>query len=90
MIKNVKRGIKYKYFDCFLEYKNFKDDVIGYKCLCCNKNYQNKFHEKLKERHLINSNFITKTIISFFYCSEKVFSLMNIWIIGKNSVNHLT
>ena len=26
-------GIKYKYYDCFLEYKNFKDDLIEYKHL---------------------------------------------------------
>ena len=25
-------GIKYKYWDCFLEYSNFKDDLIVYKC----------------------------------------------------------
>ena len=43
-------GIKYKYCDCFLEYISFKDDLIEYKCLCCNKNYQHKFDEKLKER----------------------------------------
>ena len=43
-------GIKYKYCDCFLEYTNFKDDLTEYKCLCCNKIYQRKFHEKLKER----------------------------------------
>ena len=43
-------GIKYKYCDCFLEYKNFKDDLIEYKCLCCNKNHQRKFDEKLKKR----------------------------------------
>ena len=49
MIKNVKRGIKYKYCDCFVEYTNFKDDLIEYKCSCGNKNYQQKF-EKLKER----------------------------------------
>ena len=41
--------IKYKYCDCFLEYINFKDDLIGYKCSCCNKNYQQKFDEKLRE-----------------------------------------
>ena len=40
--------IKYKYCDCFLEYKNFEDDLIEYKCLCCNKNYQQKFDENLK------------------------------------------
>ena len=41
--------IKYKYCDCFLEYTNFKDDLKEYKCLCCNKNYQQKLDEKLKE-----------------------------------------
>ena len=30
-------GIKYKYCDCFLEYTNFKDDLIEYKCLYCSK-----------------------------------------------------
>ena len=28
---------------------NFKDGLIEYKCLSCNKNYQRKFDEKLKE-----------------------------------------
>ena len=43
-------GLKYKYCNCFLEYTNFKDDLIEYKCLCRNKNYQHKFDENLKER----------------------------------------
>ena len=42
--------IKYKYCDCFLEYTNFKDDLVEYKYLCCNKNYQRKFEEKLQKR----------------------------------------
>ena len=33
---------KYKDWECFLEYTNVKDDLIEYKCLCCNKNYQKK------------------------------------------------
>ena len=33
-------GIKYKYCHFFLEYANFKDDLIEYKCLICNKNCQ--------------------------------------------------
>ena len=33
-------GIKYKDCDCFLEYINPKDDLIEYKCLCCNRNYK--------------------------------------------------
>ena len=40
--------IKYSYCNCFLEYTNFKDDLIEYKYLCCNKNYQPKFYEKSK------------------------------------------
>ena len=43
-------GIKCKCCDCFLKYKHFKDDLIEYKCLICNKNCQRKFDEKLKKR----------------------------------------
>ena len=32
--------------------KDFKDDLIEYKCLCCNKNYHQTFNGKLKERFL--------------------------------------
>ena len=53
-------GIKNKYFDCFLEDPNFKDNLIEYKCLCCKKNYQHRFDEKLKERFFI----ITKRCLS--------------------------
>ena len=38
--------IKYKYCDCFLEYTNFTDYLVEFKCLCCNKNYHHKFEEK--------------------------------------------
>ena len=33
--------------DCFLEYENLKDNLIKYKCLSYNKDYSNKFDEKL-------------------------------------------
>ena len=42
--------IKYEYCDCFLQYTNFKDDLIEHKCLVYNRNCQIKFDEKLKER----------------------------------------
>ena len=42
--------ITYNICDCFLDYKNFKDDLIEYKC--CSKNYQQKFEEKWKEQIL--------------------------------------
>ena len=47
VIKNVKHA---EFCDCFLEYINFKDDLIEYKCLCCNKNCQHKFDQKLNEQ----------------------------------------
>ena len=50
-------GIKYKYCDCFSEYMNFKNDLIEYKCLCCNKNYKHKFDKKLEERFFITLKF---------------------------------
>ena len=43
-------GIKCKYCDCFLDYANFKDELIECNCLCCNKSCQQKFDKKLKER----------------------------------------
>ena len=42
--------IKYKYWNCFLEYTNFKDDLIESKCLLGNKNCQTKFDGKFMER----------------------------------------
>ena len=43
-------GTKYNYCNCFLEYTEFRDDLIEYKCSCCRRNHQHKFNEKLKER----------------------------------------
>ena len=43
-------GIKNKDWDCFHEYRNFKDDLIECECLCCNKNHQKKCDENLKTR----------------------------------------
>ena len=42
--------IKNKYYDCFLDYTDFKDDLMECKCLSCNNNYQQKFGGKLKQR----------------------------------------
>ena len=67
--------IKYKYCDCFLEYTNFNDDLIEYKCLCCNKGH--KLDENLKER-FFNTYKFSNYDNNFFYCCKKVFILMNI------------
>ena len=47
------------------------------------QNYQHKFDEKSKEGFLMHTNFLTTTMISFFYCCEKAFIFMNVWMIGK-------
>ena len=72
-------GIKYKYCNCFLEYTDFKDDSIEYKCLCCNKNYQQKFDENLKERFSNSCKWSNHNNNKLSYCCEKVFILMNMW-----------
>ena len=41
-----------------------------------------------KNNFLMHTNFLTMTIRTLFYCCKNVFILINIWIIGKNSVEH--
>ena len=48
--------IKQKYYDTFLEYTNFEDDLTEFKCLSWYKNYQQKFHGKLKENFFNHDN----------------------------------
>ena len=74
--------------DCFLEYTNFKDDLIEYRCLCCNKNYQQKFDEKLKERFFNTYKFSNYDSNKFMLFCEKVFTPINIWMIEKTLMKH--
>ena len=39
-----------------------------------------------RNNFLIHTNFLSMTLISLFCCFEKVFTLINIWIAGKNSI----
>ena len=64
--KNQTCEIKYKYWNCFCEYTNVKDDSIAYKCLCCNKNYQQRFDKKLKERFFNTYKFSNQNKNKFF------------------------
>ena len=47
--KGGKFGVKYTYYDYFLELINLKDELIKHKRFFCNKNYEHKFDKKLKE-----------------------------------------
>ena len=48
--KNLKHQIKYKDCERCLVYTDVKDNLIEYKYLCCNKNYQKMFNKNLKKR----------------------------------------
>ena len=74
--------IKYKYCDCFLEYKNFKDGLIKYKCLSCNKSYQRKLDEKLKEWFFNTCKFSNHDSNKFNLLLQKsiyLYEYMNDW-----------
>ena len=49
----IRKNMKHvdKDCECCVEYSNVKHDLIEYKCLCRNKNYQNKFDRNLREYH---------------------------------------
>ena len=72
-------GIKYKDYDCFLEYTKIKDDLKGYKCLCCNNyqkefdvnSYQKEFDEKLKKRSFNTYKFSNHDINKFILLFQK-------------------
>ena len=54
-----------------VEYANFKDGLIEYKCLCCNKIYHHKFDEKLKEQFFYTYKFSTQDKNMFILSSWK-------------------
>ena len=61
--------INYKYSECYLEYTNIKDDLVVYKRLCYNNNYQKRFDENFKKRfsktYKFSNRDINKSILLF-------------------------
>ena len=74
-------GIKYKDCEFCLEYINAKDNLILCKCLCCNKNYQ-------KDVNANTYKFSNHEINKLFCCFKTVFTHINTWIFGKNSIKY--
>ena len=56
---------------CSLQYTNFKDNLMKYKSLCCNKNYQKKFYENLKKRFFNTYKFSNHGINKFVLLLRK-------------------
>ena len=52
-------------YTCSLKYINSKNDLLKYKCLCYNKNYQKSFDEELKERFDNTDKFLSHNIYKF-------------------------
>ena len=70
-------GNKYIDYGCCLEHTSVKDDLIEYKFLYFNKNYQETFYENLKKRFVITCKF-SNHHINLFYCYGKVSTDMSI------------
>ena len=77
---------KYKYYDYCFEYTNFKEDLMEFKCLFCNKNNQQKFNKKLKERFFNIYTFSNNDNNKFISLLGKFVYPMYIWMIWKNSM----
>ena len=63
--------IKYKDFDCILEYENVKHNFIKYKCLSCSKDYSNKLDEEIKKKFKNTFNFCNNGINKLIYRLRK-------------------
>ena len=63
--------IKYKDFDCLLEYEKVKDNLIKYKCLPCNKNYSIKIDEESNKRFKNTFKFSNNDINKFILLLKK-------------------
>ena len=59
------RKVKCKACDCYLEYKNFTEYSVKYKCLSCNKDYSNIIDEELKKRSKSTFRFSNSDINKF-------------------------
>ena len=78
MIKTYKNcRVKYKYCNSFVEHKNIKDNLTEYKCLCCNKNYQQKFDEKLASQSITIFT-RTKLVTNLHYKTEYLIHMRNL------------
>ena len=74
LVDNLAEGvhkIKCQEYNCFLEYESVKDYLIKYKCLSCNKDYSNRFDEKLRKKFKNTFKFSNNDINKFILLLRK-------------------
>ena len=55
--------IKYKDCELYFECTSIKDDLIKYKCLCFNKNYDENFKKRFAYTYKFSNHYIIKFIL---------------------------
>ena len=71
-------GVTYEVCDCFLEYENFKDDLIKYNILCCNIASISLFHCCEKVFILTNTWIIGQNSMKDQYLKNEIFIVTKI------------
>ena len=74
--------IKYQHFNCFLEYTNFKDDLLNTYVYIVTKIINKSLMKNQRNNFLIDTNFLTMKTIKLFYCCENgvsSYEYMNRW-----------
>ena len=60
--------VKWKNYDCLIEYENIMDNLIKCKCFSCKKDYLNQLDEQLKKKFKNLFKFLIMISINLFYC----------------------
>ena len=91
LVDNLSEGLhNNKCLDCesCLDYIKTKNEKLILKCFNCKTYYEKDFNKELIEKFANTYEFCNKNLINSFCYWEKVFILMNIWIIGKDLMKH--
>ena len=93
LVHNLSEGIRNnKCADCesCLDYvRSTKNEKLIFKCFNCEQYYKKKFNKDLIKRFASTYEFCNKDLNKFILLlTKKVLILMNIWIVGKDSMRH--
>ena len=75
--------IRYKDYNCFLEYESAKKSLIKCKCLSCDKDYSTEFNEESKKKFKKKFMFSNNDTNKFILLLRKVVYPYEYMMIGK-------